>query len=69
MKVTGTVLPSSPAAVSAIKGGEHKGQEGRKRRFLPSKMFQVLYFNLQKHKNSVLPKEINYLVFSFPFRN
>lgn len=37
VKVAGTVLPSSPAAVSAIKGGEHKGQKGRKRRFFASR--------------------------------
>lgn len=69
MKVTGTVLLSPPVAVSAVKLGEHKGQGGGKRRFLASSVFQVLYFNLQKHKNSVFAKEINFLIFSFPFRN
>lgn len=61
--ITGTVLPSTPAAVSIIRGrGVGRGGsvlEGCSR----------LYFNFQKQKNSFLMKEINFLDFGFPFRN
>lgn len=52
---------------SLLKGREHKGQGDWKASCLASGIFQVLYFNHQKNKISVLDKI--FLLLNFPFRN